>query len=122
MICLSFPNIPNIKPDIDLDEEDVLSLLLASIALEELSLAHIMNAEAEKLQAVLGSLTTSASGTKAQSLHDLLKVNRSVERTLRTVLKNQMLLQFKLEDVSDLIQLFHEQKRKKHKDKTDCDQ
>lgn len=61
MICLSFPNIPNIKPDIDLDEEDVLSLLLASIALEELSLAHIMNAEAEKLQAVLGTLTTSAS-------------------------------------------------------------
>ncbi|UTW69086.1 hypothetical protein KHA80_18360 [Anaerobacillus sp. HL2] len=49
---MSLPNIPNIKPDIDLDRDDVINLLIASIALEEIGLSHILNAEGEKLQRV----------------------------------------------------------------------
>ncbi|MDR5658559.1 hypothetical protein RH915_03550 [Serpentinicella sp. ANB-PHB4] len=47
---MSFPNIPDVTPEIDIDREDVINLLLASIAFEELGLAHIFNAEAEKIQ------------------------------------------------------------------------
>lgn len=46
---MSFPNIPdNISPAIDLPTDQIINLLLASIAFEELGLAHIINAAAEK--------------------------------------------------------------------------
>jgi len=106
---VSFPNLPeNIGPTVDLDPEDVVLLILVSITFEELALAHIMNSEAEKLQAALGTLVD-ADGNKvfdhplAQNLADLLNTNRSVERMLRTVIKKEMLLQFKLEDVIDFL-------------------
>ena len=45
---MGMPTIPDIKPKIDICFNDTVVLLLASIAMEELSLAHIINAEAEK--------------------------------------------------------------------------
>lgn len=100
---MSFPNLPeNIGSTIDLNPEDVVLLILISIAFEELALAHIMNAEAEKLQAALGTLHAN-SDPLAKTLDDLLNTNRSVERMLRTVIKKEMLLQFKLEDVIDFL-------------------
>ena len=53
---MSQPNLPNISPEINLSRTQVIDLLLASIAMEELSLAHILNAEGEKLQFALGTL------------------------------------------------------------------
>lgn len=97
---MSFPNIPNVTPSIDLSREDVINLLLASVAFEELGLAHIINAEAEKIQAVLGTLPNS--DVRATTIGELLDTNKSVNRTLKTVLKTQMLLQFKLEDILDI--------------------
>ena len=94
---MSFPTIPNVTPSISLNRCQVTNLLLASIAFEELGLAHIINAEGEKIQAVLGTLPgVTIPGT---TISGLLSVNRAVNRTLQTVLKTQMLLQFKLEDV-----------------------
>jgi len=104
---MGFPNLPdNIGPTVDLNPEDAILLILVSIAFEELALAHVINAEAEKLQAALGTLvdtagTTVFPGPLATDLEDLLDVNRSVERALRTVIKKEMLLQFKLEDAID---------------------
>lgn len=95
---MSFPTIPNITPSINITTEQVVNILLASIAFEELGLAHLINSEAEKIQFVLGTLagqTTSAPPT----FGNLISINQSVERVLRTVIKQQMLLQFKLEDV-----------------------
>lgn len=97
---MSFPNIPNVTPSISVDRENVINLLLASIAFEELGLAHIINAEAEKVQSVLGTLPGS-SVTPATTIDELLEINESVNRSLKTVLKTQMLLQFKMEDVLD---------------------
>ena len=91
---MSMPNIPDIAPLITLTRHEVINMLLSSIALEEISLSHIMNAEGEKIQRLLQFETV--------CLDDMLRINRSVERMLRNILKNQMLLQFKLEDVIDL--------------------
>lgn len=101
---MSYPNIPDITPDIDIKRKDVINLLLASIALEELGLSHIINAEAEKIQYVLGTLHRDDYRKPDQhvTVEQLLKINRSVEVALRNVIKNQMLLQFKLEDTINL--------------------
>lgn len=97
---MSFPTIPQITPTISLDRGQVINLLLASIAFEELGLAHIINAEGEKIQAVLGTLP--GVSMTVPTFYDILTVDQAVRRTLQTVLKTQMLLQFKLEDVLDI--------------------
>ncbi|HPY36559.1 MAG TPA: hypothetical protein PLH38_01885 [Clostridia bacterium] len=93
---MSMPTIPDIKPSIDISFEDTVKLLLASIALEELSLAHIMNAEAEKVQEIIKQ----SCGNK---LYDLLAIDKSVERILRDVIKKEILLEFKFENVLELL-------------------
>lgn len=93
---MSLPNIPNITPTISISRTEVINLLLASIALEELGLAHIVNAEAEKIQFVLGTLN----GVHvAPSVADLIAIDVSVQTTLKDVIKKEMLLEFKLEEV-----------------------
>ena len=97
---MSMPNIPDINPVIGIDIDDSINMLISSIALEEIGLSHIINAEAEKIQYVLGTLDTThdISGYKLHSIDDLLRVNRSIDKTLREVLKNQMILHMKFED------------------------
>jgi len=102
---MSFPSIPDIAPNISIDRNQVINLLLASIAFEELGLAHIINAEAEKIQFVLGTLP-GVSPPEPATLEDLLLVDKSVRKTLNTVIKDQMLLQFKLEDILEVPQIF----------------
>ncbi|WP_176960977.1 hypothetical protein [Lentibacillus cibarius] len=87
---MSMPNIPDITPEISLNRCEAINLTLTSIALEEISLSHILNAEGEKVQGMIN---------KACSFDDYLKTNESMHATLRSIIKSQMLLQFKLEDV-----------------------
>ncbi|MED1015287.1 hypothetical protein [Bacillus atrophaeus] len=89
---MSLPNIPNITPDISLTRCETLNLLLSSVAMEEIGLSAILQAEAEKIQTCL-------SAENHPPFHELLEMNRSVERLLRTVMKSQLLLQTKLEDI-----------------------
>lgn len=108
---MSMPNIPNINPTIGIDIDDSINMLISSIALEEMGLSHIINAEAEKIQYVLGTLDTThdIASFKQHSVEDLLRVNKSVDRTLREILKNQMLLHMKFEDT---IELYYKTKEK----------
>lgn len=100
---MSMPNIPDIAPKIELDIDDSAKLLLNSIALEEMGLSHIVNAEGEKLQYVLGRLERNKDRANTECEDRLLlKVNKSIKNTLREVLKNQMILQMKLEDTIGL--------------------
>jgi hypothetical protein len=101
VIYMSFPNIPDVNPNISINRDEVINLLLASIAFEELGLAHIINSEGEKIQYIIGTLGGQTPLTPP-TLDELLKVNKSVAQTLRSVIKNQMLLQFKLEDILDI--------------------
>ena len=99
---MSFPNIPDVSPAINIDTGQVINLLLASIAFEELGLSHIINAEAEKIQYVLGTIEGQTPLVIPPTIEDLLEINSSVEQTLKNVIKTEMLLQFKLEDVLDI--------------------
>ncbi|EJW18243.1 hypothetical protein M5X00_08755 [Paenibacillus alvei] len=94
---MSQANIPNITPTISITLGQTVTLLLASIALEELALAHIVNAEAEKIQLVVGTLAPGI--TPRATVEDLLAIDDSVRRTLQDVIKKEMLLQFKLDSI-----------------------
>lgn len=67
--------------------------IMESIALEETALATIIKAEGKLLQAIkIGSDTIS-----------FFKTQKTVQRILRSAIKYQMLLQFKLEDVLETV-------------------
>ncbi len=93
---LSQANIPNITPSITLTRDDALNLLLASIAIEELGLGHIINAEAEKLQFAIGTLPGLS---VPATLNELLEVNASIQTTMQGLIKNELLLQSRLENI-----------------------
>ncbi|HEX2937870.1 MAG TPA: hypothetical protein VHO66_03020, partial [Ruminiclostridium sp.] len=95
---MSFPNIPNITPCITITLEDAVNLLLTSIALEEISLSKLMNAEKDKIEFVIGDCKH-----KDSKLHDSVVINKSVNETIQNLIKLQMLLQFKLEHVKEII-------------------
>jgi hypothetical protein len=67
------PTIPDIKPKIEIKFEETIVLLLSSIALEELGLAHIINAEAEKIQEVVKN-------PGCNKLGDSLCIDKSVDK------------------------------------------
>ncbi len=81
---MSMPTIPTIDPSISVTRDDAINIILSSIGMEELSLAHILNAEAEKIQFALGTLETA---TEAATLDDIMKVNSSAKKMLRDVIK-----------------------------------
>lgn len=96
---MSQPTYPTISPEITRDE--ALNRILSSIALEELGLSHIINAEGEKIQYVLGTLPGS-SGTGA-TVKQVIDVNKSVKCLLDSVMQNQIILKNKMEKVLDSI-------------------
>ncbi len=100
---MSMPNIPNITPEITITAQQCEAMLLAAVALEEMGLAHIINAEAEKIQYILGTLEGSVPGDPP-TIQQLLDINDSVASMLRSVVKDQILLSFTLEDILALYQ------------------
>lgn len=99
---MSQASFPNITPAISLTIGQTINVLLGSIAVEELALAHLMNAEAEKVQFVLGTLSTAVT-LPAVAITDILAINASVRSTMRDIIKKEMLLEFKFENILDLI-------------------
>lgn len=93
---MSMPNIP--EGVLNITREQALNLIIASIAMEELGLSHIIEAEGEKLQYILGTLPGSPHCC-TRSSKEILEVNKSIHRVLDSVLQNQMLLKGKLEQV-----------------------
>lgn len=96
---MSQPTFPN-KPEITRD--DALNMILASIAMEEMGLSHIINAEGEKLQYVLGTLPNS-DGVEV-TIDQLLEVNKSITCLLDSVMQNQIFLKGKMEKVLNSIE------------------
>jgi len=78
------------------NREEAINQIISSIAMEELALSHILNAEGEKLQYVLGTLH-GVDGLNP-SVDDIIKVNDSVKELVETVMFSQMFLRAKLKD------------------------
>lgn len=97
---MSMPNIPNLDPNININRDDAINIILSSIGMEELSLAHILNAEAEKIQFALGTLETA--GGQAATMEQIMETNKLAGKMVRDVIKNQMLLSMKMEDTVEL--------------------
>lgn len=99
---MSLPKIPDMNPSVTVDRTDAVNLLIFSIGMEEIGLSHIINAEGEKIQYVLGTLVDADNNIVrpdvATSVEEILNINESVNGTLKNVLRNQLLLQLKLED------------------------
>lgn len=81
------------------ERDNTINLLLASIAFEELGLAHLINAESEKIQSVLGTLD--GQNVKNPSVGDLERIDKAVELVLADIIKEEMLLQLKLENIME---------------------
>lgn len=89
---MSMPVIPTLGPSREQAESDI----IASIALMEAALAHVLNAEGEKIQAVLGTLSGADPALKATNIPDLLKINSSVNSTITEISSLEGLLISKL--------------------------
>lgn len=95
---MSFPNIPDVDPVIDIDLCDAVNLLLTSIAMEEISLSNLIDSERDKIQYALELFSR-----REITPQDVISINRSVDDMLKTIISLQMLLRFKLEDAIELI-------------------
>ena len=78
---------PVITPGTITREESV-GDIIESIATEERSVAHVLNAESEKLQAIINMPNVTAA--------ELIAANKSVKSTVDTVIRLEMALKDKL--------------------------
>lgn len=92
---MSQPTFPDVNPDMTCDY--ALNMILTSIAMEEMALGNIVNAESEKLKYIIEELSLCIPGR--HNLNCILAVNQSVTRLLDSVAQNQMLLKNKMERV-----------------------
>jgi hypothetical protein len=76
-------------------------MILASIAMEELGISHIINAEGEKIQYVLNDLANHT-GSGA-TVEEILSVNRSVESLINILMQSQVFLKNKMDHVLDMM-------------------
>jgi len=96
---LSQANIPNITPNISVTKEQSIHLLLSSIAMNELAFSHLVNAEAEKLQAFVAF----AQETDEVYTKDFIEMNQAVSHFLEDITMGQWLSLKKLDRTITLI-------------------
>lgn len=95
---MSQPNIPPIDPSITLTREEAVNLLITSVAMEELGLSHVLNAEGEKIQYAVGTLHDQQT-ERPFTLDEVLSVNNSVLELMDAASANEMFLASKLQDI-----------------------
>ncbi|MFD2672687.1 hypothetical protein [Marinicrinis sediminis] len=101
---MSMPEIPENKfrPSI----KEVYIDLLESIALEEISISHLLNAEAEKIQAFVGK---DLEFPLYPTTEEIIGFNQSVRKFVDTIVMKEWLLLKKLESVVDEFNLIFEE-------------
>jgi ribosome biogenesis protein Nip4 len=87
---MSMPEFPKLG---DLTLEQAVNSILVSVAMEEAALSHILNAEGEKMQAIIAM--------KYVTPEELLELNDSVIKLVNSVTRLEMMFQAKLELFSD---------------------
>ena len=76
----------------DVGREAAISQIIATIAMEELGLSHILNAEGEKIQFVLGTLATTRPLSGGVTIADLVELDNTVAATLQAAATNMTAL------------------------------
>jgi len=99
---------PRISLPTDLTEENALANIIASIALEEAALAHIINAEGEKIQRVVGTFVPEgATGPlpleTPADIEDMEAINTTVGDMMETISNIEASLHNKLRTVLAVI-------------------
>ncbi|MCL2574344.1 MAG: hypothetical protein FWE34_07335 [Defluviitaleaceae bacterium] len=89
-------SMPKFPKDIEgLTRDGAINQILSSIAMEELALSHIINAEGEKIQYTLGTLEGIAP-EQSPTVQQVLDINNSVRRLLETTAHIQLILNGKM--------------------------
>lgn len=104
---MSMPQIPEEKHRPSL-QETVIDLL-ESIALEEIAISHLLNAEAEKTQVLVNKLSYDDSHSL---INQLVKFNKSTCKLVDTVIIKEWLLLRKMETVLEIDCCFEEENGK----------
>ena len=89
---MSMPSFP--KNGANMTREQALTMIVASVAMEERALGRVIEAESDKLRYVLDRCRDACDGCETPK--ELLEVNESVTRLLDVVSRNQTLLRSKL--------------------------
>lgn len=107
---MGMPTFPNIKNPAS--QEEIIDRLLETIALEELALAHLVNAEAEKVQAVVKAGIMGP--VSAEEVHE---INIGVAKVLDMAAQKEDRLHRKLKLI--LAHKTHRHKHRHHMDDPD---
>lgn len=96
--------------------EEAINQTLSSIAMEQLALSHIMNAEGEKLQFVLGTLEDSKheKHEKHVTVDELLEINESVRKMLDTIVSTEVVLKVKMTDALEALKEHEKDDKNEH--------
>ncbi len=94
---MSMPQIPEGKNRPSL--KNTIIDLLESIALEEMALSHLVNAEAEKIQALTSN---SVKYQNTANSNDILKFNQQSNQMIETIVMKEWLLLKKLDKITQL--------------------
>ena len=80
----------------DVGRENAINQIIVTIAMEELGLSHILNAEGEKIQFAVGTLATGRPLTGDVTIDGLVALDNSVAATLQAAAANMTALTDKL--------------------------
>lgn len=83
---MSMPNIPDINSSITVTRDNGINIILSSIGMEELALSHFINAEAEKVQYVVGTLH---SEDELKENGKFKATNHAAERKLKEIIASK---------------------------------
>ncbi len=84
----------------NIKRSELICHILSAIGMQELSLTHLCNAEAERLYHVLGEFKTLS---KPCAVESIIKANRLTPKMLQDGVKAQMLFNKQLEEILQLL-------------------
>lgn len=93
---MSVPNIPDVCPEISLDIDDVIKLMLSSISFMQISLANLVAEQSEELEYVMSKKDSYC------TMDELLCLNKSVEKTVSDISTIESLLVTKLKCIREI--------------------
>lgn len=91
-------NIPEMSLETNITLEDALTLMLTSIAMEEISLSKLIDAETNKILSVIDTCKN-----KDSNVSDTIKINASVNETIKNIIKLKKISQNKIENIKEIM-------------------